>query len=163
MLKSKALVAQVEGIVTAYRSTIFTVYALFIMLGGFGRIFKGRIIQPTPVTPYTEVAIKTPKSTEETSDQEIEDFIAESAIMLDFHHPNVLSLVGVIFDTTGHLPVIVLPFMAHGYLRSYLRSKTLTSSSSSSFDSFPEVSFDVKYTNILTAFHLKCLNISGIE
>ena len=61
--------------------------------------------------------------------------------MLDFHHPNVLSLVGVIFDTTDHLPVIVLPFMAHGDLRSFLKSKrTRTSSTSSSTDTLPTVS-----------------------
>ena len=125
----------------------FTLY-YFRVLGGFGKIFKGRIIKSTPGVPsatYMEVAIKTLKSAEVTSGKEVEDFIAESAIMLDFHHPNVLSLVGVIFDTTDHLPVIVLPFMAHGDLRSYLRSKrALTSSSSTSFDTFPTVSFDVK-------------------
>ena len=65
--------------------------------------------------------------------------------MLDFHHPNVLSLVGVIFDTTGHLPVIVLPFMAHGDLRSYLRSKrTLTTSSLTGIDTLPTVSIRIK-------------------
>ena len=83
-------------------------------------------------------------SAEVTSGQEVEDFIAESAIMLDFHHPNVLCLVGVCFDTADHLPVILLPFMIHGDLKSYLKSKrtgTLTSSTSASVDTFPGVRF----------------------
>ena len=51
---------------------------------------------------------------------EIEDFISESAIMLDFQHPNVMGLLGVCFDTENNLPLIVLPFMANGDLKSYL-------------------------------------------
>ena len=41
--------------------------------------------------------------------------------MLDFDHPNVLKLLGVCFDTEDQLPVIVLPFMANGDLKSFLR------------------------------------------
>ena len=40
--------------------------------------------------------------------------------MLDFDHPNVLSLLGVCFDTEQHLPLLVLPYMANGDLKSYL-------------------------------------------
>lgn len=73
---------------------------------------------------------------EVSSDQEVEDFIAESAIMLDFHHPNVLSLVGVCFDTEDQLPIILLPFMANGDLRAYLKSQRRLRASSKDF---PEV------------------------
>lgn len=55
--------------------------------------------------------------------KEIEKFIAESAIMMDFDHFNILRLIGVCFDTRSNLPAIVLPYMAKGDLRTFLRAK----------------------------------------
>ena len=55
--------------------------------------------------------------------ENIDNFVKESILMLGFDHPNVLKLLGVCFDTTDYLPLIVLPFMANGDLRSYLLSK----------------------------------------
>ena len=52
--------------------------------------------------------------------EQVEEFVSESAIMLDFDHPNVLSLLGVCLDTEQHLPLIILPYMANGDLKSYL-------------------------------------------
>ena len=75
---------------------------------------------------------------EASKPEEIEDFIAESAIMLDFNHPNILQLVGVCFDTGDKLPLIVVPFMANGDLRSFLKSKR-SKSSSTSDEAMPEV------------------------
>ena len=43
--------------------------------------------------------------------------------MLHLDHPNVLKLLGVCFDTEDQLPVIVLPFMANGDLKSFLVEK----------------------------------------
>ena len=43
--------------------------------------------------------------------------------MLDFDHPNVMNLLGVCFDTEDTLPVIILPYMANGDLKSFLISK----------------------------------------
>ena len=43
--------------------------------------------------------------------------------MLDFDHRNILHLVGVCFNTEDNLPAIVLPYMANGDLRSFLRTK----------------------------------------
>lgn len=40
-------------------------------------------------------------------------------IMKNFEHPNVLGLLGLTFDPSGS-PLVVLPFMEHGDLRSYL-------------------------------------------
>ena len=76
-------------------------------------------------------------SAEASSSEEVDDFIAESAIMLDFHHPNVLRLVGVCFDTEDNLPIIVLPFMANGDLKSFLKTKR---SNATSKTGFPDVS-----------------------
>ena len=57
-----------------------------------------------------------------TPDQ-VEEFISESAIMLDFDHPNVLKLIGVCFDTEHQLPLIILPYMANGDLKTFLQTK----------------------------------------
>ena len=43
--------------------------------------------------------------------------------MKDFEHPNVLGLVGVCFDSPDGFPCIILPYMAQGNLRSYLKSR----------------------------------------
>ena len=41
-------------------------------------------------------------------------------MMKDYNHPNVLPLIGVAIQ--GNSPMIVLPFMEHGDLRSYIKS-----------------------------------------
>ena len=56
--------------------------------------------------------------------------------MLDFNHPNVLTLLGVCFDTEHQLPLIILPYMANGDLKSYLRSERKIANCN---DEFPEV------------------------
>ena len=53
----------------------------------------------------------------------MEEFISESAIMLEFDHPNVLRLLGVCFDTEDRLPLIVMPLMSNGDLKSFLIRK----------------------------------------
>lgn len=74
------------------------------------------------------------------SDQEeIEKFIKESAIMLNFDHPNILSLVGVCFNTADNLPAIVLPYMDNGDLRSFLRAKRAEMVTSNIKDDYPQV------------------------
>ena len=60
---------------------------------------------------------------EASKTEEVEDFIVESAVTLDFNHPNILRLVGVCFDTQDKLPAIVLPYMANRDLRSFLKSR----------------------------------------
>ena len=57
-----------------------------------------------------------------TPDQ-VEEFVAESAIMLDFDHPNVIKLLAVCFNTEDKLPLIVLPYMANGDLKCFLQQK----------------------------------------
>ena len=42
--------------------------------------------------------------------------------MYEFDHPNVLKLIGVCLDG-GPAPFIIMPFMAHGSLLSYLRKE----------------------------------------
>ena len=51
---------------------------------------------------------------------ELNSTIEESLKMSKFNHPNVMRLVGVCIDA-GESPYIVMPFMTHGSLLSYLR------------------------------------------
>ena len=54
------------------------------------------------------------------SGNELNSLIEESLKMSKFNHPNVMRLVGVCIDS-GESPYIVMPFMTHGSLLSYLR------------------------------------------
>ena len=49
-------------------------------------------------------------------------FLKEAITMKDFHHKNVLTLIGVCFDCEG-FPMVVLPFMSKGDLWSYIRNE----------------------------------------
>ena len=40
--------------------------------------------------------------------------------MKDFDHPNVLTILGICVDA-GPIPYVVMPFMSHGCLKSYLK------------------------------------------
>ncbi|XP_026546553.1 tyrosine-protein kinase receptor UFO-like, partial [Notechis scutatus] len=55
---------------------------------------------------------------------EMEDFLSEAVCMKDFDHPNVMKLIGVCLQNTeseGYpSPVVILPFMKHGDLHSFL-------------------------------------------
>jgi len=56
----------------------------------------------------------------------VENFVQEGIIMKNFNHPHVLSLLGLCL---GHKkePMVILPFMANGDLRSYVKDKTRVS------------------------------------
>ena len=61
--------------------------------------------------------------TDLASRNELEAFFTESLLMKDFQHPNILGLTGVCFDTPDGVPFIILPFMANGSLKDYLKRK----------------------------------------
>lgn len=42
--------------------------------------------------------------------------------MKDFDHPNVMSLIGICFNEKGS-PMVILPFMSHGDLLTYIRKE----------------------------------------
>ena len=58
-----------------------------------------------------------------SSHDELKAFFAESLIMKDFNHPNVLGLTGVCFDAPGGCPYLILPFMINGSLKDYLKKQ----------------------------------------
>lgn len=58
---------------------------------------------------------------------------------MDFNHPNILHLIGVCFNSEDNLPSIVLPYMAKGDLRSFLRAKRATLITSDAKEDYPQV------------------------
>ena len=59
------------------------------------------------------------------SREQLTAFLAESLIMKDFNHPHILGLLGVCFNTPDGSPYIILPFMANGSVKTYLKEKRL--------------------------------------
>ncbi|XP_015249625.1 PREDICTED: tyrosine-protein kinase Mer [Cyprinodon variegatus] len=88
--------------------------------GEFGSVVEGRLKHTDGTSE--KVAVKTMKL-ESFSQREIEEFLNEAACMKDFHHPNVINLLGVCLENgCGHFPkpMVILPFMKHGDLHSFL-------------------------------------------
>lgn len=88
--------------------------------GEFGSVMEGHLRQPNGTSE--KVAVKTMKL-DNFSQREIEEFLNEAACMKDFHHPNVIRLLGVCLEVgSGHFPkpMVVLPFMEYGDLHSFL-------------------------------------------
>ncbi len=56
---------------------------------------------------------------------DIQSFTEEILILLQFHHPNVMSLIGVCLgaEKVGGGPSIILPFMSKGSLLNFLRKE----------------------------------------
>ena len=51
----------------------------------------------------------------------VELFLREALMMRGFDHPHVLRLIGITMDT-DRSPLVVMPFMEHGDLRTYISS-----------------------------------------
>ena len=54
---------------------------------------------------------------------EARQFVDEALLMKEFDHINVLRLIGVAVGVDG-LPLVVLPYMRHGDLLSYIRNES---------------------------------------
>ncbi|XP_062863620.1 tyrosine-protein kinase receptor TYRO3 [Trichomycterus rosablanca] len=69
------------------------------------------------------VAVKVLK-TDITSSSDVEQCLKEAAYMKDFHHPNVIQLIGVSLHRQPQhrlpIPMVILPFMKHGDLHTFL-------------------------------------------
>jgi len=54
------------------------------------------------------------------SSVEMRTFLNEALTMREFRHEHVLSLIGIVIDC-DKMPLVILPFMTHGDLLSYIR------------------------------------------
>ena len=66
--------------------------------------------------------------------------IKESAIMKTFDHPHVLGLVGISLNTVDGTPMIAIPFMKYGDLKTFLVAKRRQTKVK---NTFPEVNYAV--------------------
>ena len=78
-----------------------------------------------------------------TSFAKTEEFIKECIIAKQLDHPNVLGLIGVSIIRAEALPLMILPYMHNGDVKSYLRSKR---EGRIHVTNFPEVLFRVWYS-----------------
>jgi len=53
----------------------------------------------------------------------VENFVQEGIIMKNFNHPHVLSLLGLCLGYRKE-PMVILPFMANGDLRTFVKDKS---------------------------------------
>ena len=136
------------------------IYVYFICAGEFGVVYKGWY---TSDGETVEVAIKRTKGcifeymqkfhvsfdiTEFTSSDTVKEFITECNIANKFNHPNVLSLIGVTIDPEDDVPQMVMPYMLHGDVKSYLK---LQRGDSIEADRLPKVNISGLYFLIFDA------------
>ena len=58
-----------------------------------------------------------------TSSHEGRKFLEEALRMREFDHPNIVRLIGIALDKED-MPLVVLPFMQHGDLLTYIRDES---------------------------------------
>ncbi|XP_052762461.1 uncharacterized protein LOC128205084 isoform X1 [Mya arenaria] len=86
--------------------------------GHFGSVHKGSMIIDDI---KRKVAIKTLRKNEQ-AEMNVPQFLKEANVMKNFDHPNVMCLLAICFEKE-ELPLIVLPYMEHGDLLSYLHDE----------------------------------------
>ncbi|XP_060079157.1 hepatocyte growth factor receptor-like [Ylistrum balloti] len=88
--------------------------------GHFGCVHKGYLTLPG-AKEDSLVAVKTLHN-DSPREIDVQSFLEEAMRMKDFHHDNVLTLTGICFGMDD-MPLVVLPYMSHGDLLSYIRNE----------------------------------------
>ncbi|KAH7936638.1 hypothetical protein HPB49_001882 [Dermacentor silvarum] len=92
--------------------------------GHFGCVYLGSI-KLEDKGQVQEVAVKTLHNNSRGGEGDSMAFLEEALIMKDFHHVNVLPLIGLSIDRADGLMVII-PYMKYGDLLSYIRDERNT-------------------------------------
>ncbi|KAH6928970.1 hypothetical protein HPB50_022347 [Hyalomma asiaticum] len=87
--------------------------------GHFGCVYLGSMKLESK-GQVQQVAVKTLHNSSRGGEVDSDAFLAEALIMKDFHHVNVLPLIGLSIDKKDGLMVII-PYMKYGDLLSYIR------------------------------------------
>ena len=66
----------------------------------------------------------------------LKEFLKECCTAKRFNHPNIISLIGVSILRDEGTPLMVLPYMHHGDVKSFVKSKR---GDEIEMDEFPEV------------------------
>ncbi|KAK7474534.1 hypothetical protein BaRGS_00034228 [Batillaria attramentaria] len=88
--------------------------------GNFGCVKRAFLTLPDQKGDIL-VAVKTLHNNN-PRDIELQSFLQEALIMKDFNHSNVLTLIGICLNL-DEMPLVVLPFMKHGDLLTYIRDE----------------------------------------
>ncbi|CAH1795707.1 unnamed protein product [Owenia fusiformis] len=80
--------------------------------GQFGIVYRAEM-------KGRDVAVKTIKTSEGCTEDQLSEFLQEGLLMKDFDHPNVLNLIGVALH--DDIPHFVVPYMANKDLKEYVR------------------------------------------
>uniref|UniRef100_A0A8C7YID0 Tyrosine-protein kinase RYK n=1 Tax=Oryzias sinensis TaxID=183150 RepID=A0A8C7YID0_9TELE len=86
--------------------------------GTFGRIFHGVLLDEKDPTKEKEVFVKTVK--DHASEVQVTMMLTESCKLRGLHHRNLLPISHVCIED-GEKPMVLLPFMAWGNLKLFLR------------------------------------------
>lgn len=120
--------------------------------GQFGRVYKG-FLKREDTGDHISVAVKTLQSRGiwyEGFDKAA--FLEEGLMMKDFEHENVLSLIGVTFDSTG-MPMVITPYMHYGDLRSYISDEASSPTVKELIDFGTQVAQGMAYLSSLKFVH----------
>ncbi|GFO33330.1 hepatocyte growth factor receptor [Plakobranchus ocellatus] len=94
--------------------------------GNFGCVYEGLLMSDGGNTTQ-KVAIKTLQNSSSQS-LDLKSFVEEALIMKDFHHPHVLSLIGLAERAApeGGAPYVIIPYMEHGDLHTYIKETSVS-------------------------------------
>eukprot|EP00043_Microstomoeca_roanoka_P011985 m.113350 g.113350 ORF g.113350 m.113350 type:complete len:2370 (-) comp15356_c3_seq2:346-7455(-) len=85
--------------------------------GAFGIVYKGMLKEHASIPGYL-VAVKSLHNNDSLADRQ--ELLEEAAVMAQFDNPHVVELVGVV--TIGKPVYVIVEFMEHGSLKSYLEN-----------------------------------------
>ena len=78
-----------------------------------------------------------------------EQFIKECIIAKKFNHPNILNLIGVSYKEEESVPLMILPFMHNGDVKSFMKSKR---GNILEVTEYPEVRSSYSHCNVLYCY-----------